>query len=130
VSAVRLATLDSSSPVVRGGSRVDHAALLEELLEQEAALGVARLSVFIVEPAGDFRRAILEACQEVPIPHGKIQVATVERLLGRGFVIADERAHDEAACHYHVHFPTPVGESAVRAWYDCFDPPEPNPARA
>ncbi len=127
---LQLATLGEDAPVVRGGSRRDRLSLLEELRDQEAAGEPVRLSVFIVALGeGSPSDAILRACQEAGLPHGMVQVSTVGRLLGQGFIIADERADDEASCHYHVHFPTPVEEWMVDAWFQAFDEPVRNPAK-
>lgn len=87
------------------------------------------LSVFVIEPGpGEPREgAVARACHDGSIRHNKVQVALLGDLRAAGFAVADERADDEAYCHYHVHFEVPVTQSRVLQWIELFSEPIPNP---
>lgn len=126
---IELALLKRSSPVVRGGSSRSATALTGAVQRALELGGRPVLSVFIIDNEDDFESAVLRACVEGPIVHGKVQVSTVGDLIDAGFQIADERDDDESECHFHVYFPTPVTDLASEAWLSCFGEPVPNPAK-
>lgn len=68
-----------------------------------------------------------ELCEISDIPHSKIQLTTVNRLAAVGVELELDVSDGQPFTHHNAKLPEPVGESAAKAFIDCFDMPIPKP---
>ncbi|GAA1909515.1 hypothetical protein GCM10009737_08500 [Nocardioides lentus] len=117
--------------VVRGGAHKDVAAVVTRLRRIEGLGAPGKMSVGAADvvPPADESEVLHAICEDYPMVHKQVQVASLDALQEAGYDLLDERSGDEAECHYHIAFPEPVQESDVEAWFACFSDPVPNPAK-
>lgn len=121
-------SLSPDAVAVRGGQRRDPDAVFRKLIDSIED-GNGPLSSYCAERrASAVAQDVLRACTEGDIPHGQVQVGSVERLLAAGLVLEHDPAKGQGQCHYNVVFDDDPKITDAEAFIRCFDEPIPNPS--
>ena len=115
--------------VVRGGTKRDIAMLRDDIKDaMEQGYGPV-LSTFADNTRdGESRQeTIHRICASSDIPHGKIQVSTVQTLTDAGLPPTPHVEEDWPEMHCHVTFGIPISDRQIQGFVEAFDEPIANP---